>query len=137
MAGSGLLKKYPAIGPSVGYVTRTGASSWKGRPAPWSVRLVSATHRDLARAVAREEFREDFYHRLFDLDLRVPPLRERREDISLLLEHFWRSYAAARELSLAGVSPSALRVLEGYGWPGNVRQLEKAVRRAVILRREG
>jgi two-component system response regulator PilR (NtrC family) len=97
------------------------------------VRVIAATNRDLAARVAEGAFRADLFDRLNVISIRVPPLRERREDMPALLEHFLR--AASREMgrSVSGVEPDALAALERYHWPGNVRELENLVRRAVAL----
>jgi DNA-binding NtrC family response regulator len=101
------------------------------------VRIIAATHRDLEAAVRQGTFREDLYHRLFDVDLDVPPLRARREDIGLLVEHFYQEAAGRLRLPIAGLTGAALARLQDYSWPGNVRQLGKAVRRAMIVRGSG
>jgi DNA-binding NtrC family response regulator len=101
------------------------------------VRLIAATHRDLEAAVRQGTFREDLHHRLFDVDLDVPPLRERVEDVALLVEHFYQDAVGRLGLPVAGVTRAALARLQDYSWPGNVRQLGKAVRRAMIVRGSG
>jgi two-component system response regulator PilR (NtrC family) len=97
------------------------------------VRVIAATNRDLDKAVAENLFREDLYYRLNVIPVRVPPLRERREDIPLLVNHFLKKYAAAASRSILRVNKEALDSLCGYEWPGNVRQLENTVERAVAL----
>jgi two-component system nitrogen regulation response regulator NtrX len=97
------------------------------------VRLVSATHKDLASAVRAGAFREDLYFRLNVLPLHVPPLRERREDIPLLAQHFLHTFAEAEGLADKELTPEASALLEGYSWPGNVRELRNLMERAVIL----
>ncbi len=97
------------------------------------VRVVAATHRDLSGLVSSGRFREDLYYRLHVVVLRVPPLRDRREDISLLAEHFLRRFAALSQRRLQGFSPAAMNALVSYRWPGNVRELENVVDRAVAL----
>src|SRR6202789_2712112 len=97
------------------------------------VRVIAATNRDLDKAVAENLFREDLYYRLNVIPVRVPPLRERREDIPLLVNHFLKKYAAAANRSILRVNKSSLDALCGYEWPGNVRQLENTVERAVAL----
>jgi two-component system NtrC family response regulator len=96
------------------------------------VRVIAATNRDLERAVREGGFREDLYYRLSVITLRMPPLRERREDIPLLVEHFLRKYNPASGVT---IGPDALAVLQAYGWPGNVRELENVIERASVLRR--
>ncbi len=97
------------------------------------VRLVAATGVDLQQAVERGRFREDLFYRLNVIHVRVPPLRERREDIPLLLEHFVARHARQHGKVVAGADPDTLRLLMAYGWPGNVRELENVVERAVLL----
>jgi two-component system response regulator PilR (NtrC family) len=97
------------------------------------VRVIAATNRDLDKAVAENLFREDLYYRLNVIPVRVPPLRERREDIPLLANHFLKKYAAAAGRSILRVNKNSLDVLCGYDWPGNVRQLENTIERAVAL----
>src|SRR6202522_367714 len=97
------------------------------------VRVIAATNRDLDKAVAENLFREDLYYRLNVIPVRVPPLRERPEDISLLVNHFLKKYAAAAGRSILRIHKGALDTLCDYEWPGNVRQLENTVERAVAL----
>jgi two-component system response regulator HydG len=100
------------------------------------VRIVAATNQDLATLVRERRFREDLYYRLNVITVTAPPLRERREDVPVLAEHFLRVYAAKNNRTLdEGFSEDALRRLEGYSWPGNVRELENVVERAVVLAR--
>jgi DNA-binding NtrC family response regulator len=97
------------------------------------VRLVAATNKDLEKAVKEGEFREDLYYRLQVIQLAVPPLRERREDIRDLAEHFLRKYNAENGRKIKSISPEALELLVKYDFPGNVRELENAIERAVVL----
>jgi len=97
------------------------------------VRVIAASNRDLDRLVAEAKFREDLYYRLNVIPIRVPPLRERQEDIALLVNHFVKKYAPAAGKSIMRVNPQSLAALCGYEWPGNVRQLENTVERAVAL----
>jgi len=99
------------------------------------VRIVAATNQDLASLVKQQRFREDLYYRLNVITIRVPPLRERVEDIPVLAQHFLRLYAAKNHRTLDGFTEAALAQLLAYPWPGNVRELEHAVERAVILAR--
>jgi two-component system response regulator HydG len=99
------------------------------------VRIVAATNADLAQMVREKRFREDLYYRLNVITVTVPPLRDRHEDIPLLALHFLRHYAAKNNRSLDGFTPEALERLEGFGWPGNIRELENVVERAVVLAR--
>ena len=100
---------------------------------PIDVRVIAATNRDLDKAVAENLFREDLYYRLNVIPIRVPNLRERREDILLLANHFLKKYAAAANRSILRVNKDSLDALCDYEWPGNVRQLENTVERAVAL----
>ncbi len=97
------------------------------------VRVIAATNRDLERQVAENTFREDLYYRLSVIPVTVPPLRDRCEDLPLLVNHFLRKYAPAAGKSIARVKPVALSALANYDWPGNVRQLENTIERAVAL----
>jgi two-component system, NtrC family, response regulator PilR len=97
------------------------------------VRVIAATHRNLDEQVAERTFREDLYYRLSVIPISVPPLRERREDIPLLANHFVKKYAPAAGKSFPRVSPESLADLNDYDWPGNVRQLENTIERAVAL----
>jgi two-component system response regulator AtoC len=96
-------------------------------------RLLAATSKDLAAEVAAGRFREELYYRLNVVNLHLPPLRERTEDIPLLLEHFLGKFAAKLGRKVEGFSTDALAYLLGYPWPGNVRELENRVERAVLL----
>jgi Transcriptional regulator containing PAS, AAA-type ATPase, and DNA-binding domains len=100
---------------------------------PIDVRVIAATNRELDKAVTENIFREDLYYRLSVIPIRVPPLRERREDIPLLANHFLKKYASAAGRSILRVNSPSLDCLCGYEWPGNVRQLENTVERAVAL----
>jgi len=97
------------------------------------VRVVAATNRDITAEVRRGAFREDLYHRLNVVSLRVPPLRERPGDILSLAHYFLRLAEARCRRRVLGISPDAERYLTAYGWPGNVRELENAIERAVVL----
>ncbi len=97
------------------------------------VRIVAATHRDLQSEIAAGRFREDLFYRLNVLPIVVPPLRERREDIMLLVEHFMARNNARLGTRLRGLDAEARRLLIEYGWPGNVRELENTVERAMVL----
>jgi len=96
-------------------------------------RVILATNEDLAAMVANGRFRQDLYYRINVVDIALPPLRERRQDISLLVDHFLREIAAAGGRQNDGFDRDAMRVLEEYQWPGNIRQLENVVERAVLL----
>ena len=94
------------------------------------VRFIAATNSDLTRMVAEGTFREDLYYRLNVIPIELPPLRERRDDISLLVTHFLEKFSPGGAMQ---VSQAAMRALMAYAWPGNVRQLENAVERSVAL----
>jgi DNA-binding NtrC family response regulator len=97
------------------------------------VRIVSATNRDLSQAVAEGRFREDLFYRLNVFPVEAPALRERKDDIPALLEHFVRRFNVEEGKSVVGAAPETLAFLTAYDWPGNVRQLENAVYRAIVL----
>jgi DNA-binding NtrC family response regulator len=97
------------------------------------VRIVSATNRDLANAVAEGRFREDLFYRLNVYPVEAPSLRERREDVPALIDHFVTRFNVEEGKRVAGASPETLAILTGFDWPGNVRQLENAVYRAIVL----
>lgn len=96
------------------------------------VRIIAATHRDLQHLIRKGQFREDLFYRLNVVPIRLPPLRERKEDISDLMRHFL-DQAAAEGLSLKTINKDGLAVLQAYGWPGNVRELENLIRRVAAL----
>jgi two-component system, NtrC family, response regulator HydG len=100
------------------------------------VRIVAATNQDLSDMVKDKRFREDLYYRLNVITVRVPPLRERHEDIRVLAQHYLRVYAAKNGRKLEGFSNEALERLESYAWPGNVRELENLIERTVLLARK-
>ncbi|HYL12390.1 MAG TPA: sigma-54 dependent transcriptional regulator [Terriglobales bacterium] len=97
------------------------------------VRVIAATNRELDKLVSENSFREDLYYRLSVIPVCVPPLRERREDVALLVNHFLKKYAPAAGKSIVRVNKQSLEALCGYEWPGNVRQLENTVERSVAL----
>ena len=102
---------------------------------PVDVRVVAATSKELSREVSEGRFREDLFYRLNVVEVRIPPLSWRREDIPLLADHFLRRFAAKNGKPLRGFTSEAVVALEDYAWPGNVRELEHAVERAVVLSR--
>jgi len=112
-----------------GEITRVGAKNSR----PVDVRIIAATHRNLSQAVAEGAFREDLYYRLNVLNLTVPPLRMRREDIPLLARHFLKRCARSLRKPVQGFTPDALELLAAYAWPGNVRELENSIERATNL----
>ncbi len=97
------------------------------------VRVIAATNRRLRELVARGEFQEDLFYRLSVIPIDIPPLRERREDIPLLVEHFLRRHSRRVGRAIPEITPPALQGLLSYGWPGNVRELENSLERAVVL----
>jgi two-component system response regulator PilR (NtrC family) len=97
------------------------------------VRVIAATNKDLEKAIAAGEFREDLFYRLSVIPLHVPALRDRREDIPLLARHFLESFRNSMGKKIDSISPEAMRRLESYDWPGNVRELENTIERAVAL----
>jgi Nif-specific regulatory protein len=105
------------------------------KPIKVDVRVIAATNRDLERAVEEGDFRRDLYFRLRVLDIYVPPLRKRPEDIEELAEYFRRRFTTETGRKLAGFSPDAMEQMLKYRWPGNVRELKNVVERAVVLAR--
>jgi transcriptional regulator with GAF, ATPase, and Fis domain len=97
------------------------------------VRVIAATNRDLRQMVADGKFLEDLYYRLNVIPIEMPPLRDRREDIALLVEHFVRRFAERTGKKIEGVDDKAMLELTRYEWPGNVRELENTMERAVVL----
>jgi len=107
------------------------------RPIELDVRLVAATNRDLEHEVRTGKFREDLFFRLNVVRLRMPPLRERADDVPLLLAHFIRVFSQENGVAPLTIEPGALRTLQAYGWPGNIRELRNFCENAVVLRRGG
>ena len=103
------------------------------RPIKIDVRVVAATNRDLRAMVADGRFRDDLYYRINVLSIDVPPLRERREDIPVLIDYFLRKHTRNTSRLIRGLTPDARAVILDYAWPGNVRQLESAIERAILL----
>lgn len=101
-----------------------------------NIRLVVATNKNLKQAISQGEFREDLYYRLNVVNIHLPPLRERAEDIPFLAEHFLRKFAQENNKQITGFSPEAMQAIIAYDWPGNIRELENAVERCVVLARE-
>jgi len=97
------------------------------------VRVLAATNKDLDAAVAARTFREDLYYRISVIPLKVPPLCERREDVAALANHFLKKYGPAAGKAIMRIAPQSLRALAEYDWPGNVRQLENTIERAVAM----
>jgi transcriptional regulator with GAF, ATPase, and Fis domain len=101
------------------------------------VRIIAATNKDLAEEVQAQRFREDLYYRLNVIEIHLPPLRQRREDIPLLAEHFVQHISSALGRDVSGISAAALKLLIAYDWPGNVRELENVIERAIVTCRNG
>src|SRR5205085_8978196 len=99
---------------------------------PIHVRVLAATHRDLEAAVRQGTFRKDLYFRLNVVNLRIPPLRERKADISLLVEHFLQRLSRTTGMARS-ITPEAMQAMLAYDWPGNVRELENCLERATAL----
>ncbi len=96
-------------------------------------RIIAATNTDLEELIARKSFRQDLFYRLNVIKIELPPLRERKEDISLLVKHFVDIYSRENNKEIEGVTKDVMEILEGHDWPGNVRELENLIERAVVL----
>ncbi len=107
------------------------------RSEPTNARVIAATHRDLAADVERGEFRRDLFYRINVMKLQLPPLRERRDDIPLLIHHFIQGFNAVQNKQVRGVSPEVLSVLKAWDYPGNVRELQNVIEHAFVLIGEG
>ncbi|PYK65413.1 MAG: DNA-binding response regulator [Verrucomicrobia bacterium] len=103
------------------------------QPIKVDVRVIAATNKPLEQALAAKQFREDLFYRLNVVRIQVPPLRERREDVRLLVNYFLRKYAAGQGQRPKSISPEVVRALEQYHWPGNVRELENVIQRAIVV----
>jgi DNA-binding NtrC family response regulator len=110
-------------------ITRIGSS----RPIKVDVRILAATNENLAEAVRRGKFREDLFYRLSVVPIQLPPLRERKEDIHPLVQHFLQKYNKRAKKNISGISSRAFKALTEYDWPGNIRELENTIERAVVL----
>jgi transcriptional regulator with PAS, ATPase and Fis domain len=117
-----------------GEIWRIGADRVQTRT---DVRVIAATNRDLQDRIAQREFRADLYYRLNVLHIKIPPLRERREDVPLFLDYFFRAYADQHVTPVPELTPSAYAALVAYDWPGNVRELKNLIERLVVRRRTG
>jgi transcriptional regulator with PAS, ATPase and Fis domain len=117
-----------------GEIQRVGAERPQARV---NVRVIAATNRNLTERIASKDFREDLYYRLNVIHLTIPPLRERREDVPELLNHFVAHYSLRHSLPPPSMTPEALNYLIGYAWPGNVRELKNFVERLVLRARSG
>jgi formate hydrogenlyase transcriptional activator len=102
-----------------------------------NVRLVTATHRDLTELVRQNRFRLDLFYRLHVVPIHLPALRERREDIALLVNHFVEIYSQRMSKRIVEVPPATMKAFKSYAWPGNIRELQNLVERAVILSNDG
>jgi transcriptional regulator with PAS, ATPase and Fis domain len=100
---------------------------------PIDVRIISTSNRDIGTSVQQGRFREDLYYRLKVIDIELPPLRERREDIPILVQHFIHKFGKELKRSVSGISEGALKILVSYSWPGNVRELENIIQRAITM----
>jgi formate hydrogenlyase transcriptional activator len=105
------------------------------RPIDVDVRVIAATNQDLEHAVETHAFREDLYYRLSVFPIRIPPLRERRDDVPALADHFAKHFAVKLRKAVNALSPDAVRRLQEYDWPGNIRELQNVIERAVVLTR--
>jgi transcriptional regulator with PAS, ATPase and Fis domain len=101
-------------------------------PRKVNVRVIAATHKDLETLVREKLFREDLYYRIATLTLKVPPLRDRREDVAALISHFISHYARKNERAISGITAEAIQILEAYSWPGNIRELAAEIERLVL-----
>jgi DNA-binding NtrC family response regulator len=110
-------------------ITKVGSQ----KPEKVDIRIMAATNADLLEDIKNKNFREDLFYRLTVVEIIVPPLRKRKSDIPLLVERFLRKYGVEYKDRLLGISPDALQVLERYHWPGNIRELENIIQRAVIM----
>jgi two-component system response regulator HydG len=116
-----------------GEIVRVGTND----PVKVNVRLISATNCDLADAIAEGRFRQDLYHRLKVVSVKLPPLRERRDDIPLLIEHFLKGLSASHGKPVASMTPAVRKVLMSYSWPGNVRELKNTIESMVVIDIDG
>jgi len=112
-----------------GEIQRVGSDKVQARI---DTRVIAATNRDPQELVASKTFREDLYYRLNVIDIRIPPLRARREDIPVLFEHFLRRYSERRGITAPSIAPEALDAIVDYDWPGNVRQLKNIAERLIV-----
>ncbi len=106
-------------------------------PIPIDVRIIATSNRDLEAQVKENNFREDLFYRLNVFHIKLPPLRERMDDIPLLVDHFIQKYNDENGFSVTGIEESALKALKAHTWPGNIRELENAIERTVVLTRSG
>ncbi|HVM51465.1 MAG TPA: sigma-54 dependent transcriptional regulator, partial [Candidatus Acidoferrum sp.] len=125
----------PATQTKILRVLQSGTFERVGGNSPISVdvRIIAATNRPLEQAVAARQFREDLFYRLNVVRIHLPPLRERRDDIRLLVNYFLQAFAKEQERAPKSIAPGVVRALEKYHWPGNVRELENIIRRALVV----
>jgi two-component system, NtrC family, response regulator HydG len=116
-----------------GEIVRVGTTE----PVKVNVRLISATNRDLADAIASGAFRQDLFHRLKVVSVKLPPLRQRREDIPLLIEFFLKEFTASHGKAVTAITPAARKALMAYPWPGNVRELRNTIESMVVIDADG
>ena len=116
-----------------GEVVRVGTNE----PVKVNVRLISATNRDLTEAISSGKFRQDLYHRLKVVSVKLPPLRSRREDIPLLIDYFVKEFSASHERMIKGLTPSARKALMAHPWPGNVRELRNTIESMIVIDSDG
>jgi two-component system response regulator AtoC len=100
---------------------------------PVDLRIISTSNRNIKSFIQEGKFREDLYYRLKVIDIELPPLRERKEDIPLLIQHFIDQFSKEMKKKIPGISGDALKALSDYSWPGNVRELENVIQRAMIF----
>lgn len=110
-------------------ITRVGSL----KPIKIDVRIIAATHENLAEAVKEGKLREDLFYRLSVVPIHLPPLRDRKEDIPLLVDHFLHKYNKRSKKNIEGIDPEVIKTLMEYNWPGNIRELENTIERAVVL----
>jgi two-component system, NtrC family, response regulator HydG len=116
-----------------GEIVRVGTNE----PVKVHVRVISATNRDLADAIGDNKFRQDLYHRLKVVSIKLPPLRERRDDVPLLIEHFLKEFTASHAKAISGMTPALRRALMAYSWPGNVRELKNSIESMIVIDVDG
>ena len=113
--------------------TREFAKVGGSKPIRTDIRLITASNKDLRRAVADGNFREDLYYRIAVVMIQTPPLRDRKGDVPVLVDHFLRKFSTAHRKRIRSVTPQAMELLTSYQWPGNIRQLENCIEQAVVL----
>jgi two-component system response regulator HydG len=106
-------------------------------PVKVNVRLISATNRDLSDPIAEGRFRQDLYHRLKVVSVKLPPLREHRDDIPLLIDYFLKEFSTSHGKPITAISPAVRKVLMGYSWPGNVRELRNVIESMIVMDADG